>query len=53
LFDAPLSIPEDLEKFYRQPWLVGIDGDRFLFHVPVGAVRDPTIEVILNWEELL
>lgn len=53
LFDGPPSIEDREERFFRQPRIVGIDGERFLFHVPDGELRDHTIEVVLNWEELL
>ncbi len=53
LFDGPLSVEDDSEIFFRQPTLVGLDGERFLFQVPDEEVRDRTIEVVLNWEGLL
>jgi len=53
LFDGPLSVTVKGDFFYRQPWLAGVDGNRFLFHVPDGLVRDNTINVVLNWEQWL
>jgi len=53
LFDGPLSIEDDAEIFFRQPTLIAVDGERFLFQVPDEEVRDRTIEVVLGWEGLL
>jgi len=53
LFDGPLSVEDDVDIFFRQPTLLALDGERFLFQVPDEGVRDRTIEVVLNWQELL
>jgi Tol biopolymer transport system component len=53
LFVAPKSKRRNSTDFFSQPRLLAIDGDRFLFHVPVEQLPPRTIQVVLNWEQLL
>ena len=53
LFVAPLAAPSESEDFFSKPWLAGIHGDRFLFHIPAEKVPPRTIKIVLNWEGLL
>jgi hypothetical protein len=51
LFQAPPGWVGSYTDLSVVPQFVGSDGQRFLFVVPKGAPRLPTMNVVVNWEE--
>ncbi len=53
LFQPPLGPVDQMEDSSSSPSLIGVLGDRFLFHVPTGGLPTRSIRVVLDWERLL